>query len=159
MWAVGDSELPGPVAGYLRLLKQLPADKRAIEFSRIPGRAKTFQEGLYRFQYYLDAMGERDSGRAMCVLLNGKIFGCDPWGGEIHGCYKFRASDEKTHMQVVLKVPPGGMLITGLEAGEDCAEFEISGSFERADPETRVIVKVAGVPVEVVLSYIGPLPR
>lgn len=158
MWAVGDVALPGPVAGYLRLLEQLPSEKLSDEFDRLPGRKKFFDEGLYRFQYCSTAHGEMGSGRALCALRHGKIFGCDAWGGEIRGSYTFNPAVGSTKVDVVLKVPEGSMLITGRKVGDDGGSFEISALFERAEPEAKTTVKVAGIPVEVILTFLGPLP-
>ena len=158
MWAVGDVGLPGPVEGYLRLLNLMSPEERAEEFNRLPGRSKMFDPGMYRFQYCAHVSGVLDTGQGVCVLSDGKIFGCDPWGGVFHGSYMFNPAHERTDAQMVLRVPADGMLVTGLDVGHEGADFETYGSFERTDRVSKSIIKIAGVPVEVVLTYLGPPP-
>lgn len=160
MWAGGDTSVPGPVLGYLRLLEGLTPEQRGRELSRLPGRDKMFDEGLYRFQYSVQSKGDADAdvAQAFCVLRAGRMFGADPWGGVFHGSYNFRPTLGTTYVHVVLSVPPEGMLITGEVVGPDGGVFEIVGVFEKAAPTARSTVKVDGTPVDVALTFLGALP-
>lgn len=161
LWATGESSLPGPVAAYLRVLQLLPAETLAQELKRVQGRSKMIDEGLYNLDYRSSVLGEggQDGGNALAVLRNGKILGSDRWGAVFMGSYEFDPVSETNSVHLRLHVPPAGQLVTGFEAGPDGAVIEISGRFERAAPVTRTIAEVAGLPVEVTLTYLGALPN
>ncbi|MGL4397314.1 MAG: helix-turn-helix domain-containing protein, partial [Hyphomicrobium sp.] len=91
-WATGDQPLPGPVAGYLRLLESADPARRHDEFERLGVRAKTLDEGIYRVVYRGADDGEGDT--ALAVLRNGKILGSDPHGGVFMGSYSFDAEND-----------------------------------------------------------------
>ncbi len=158
LWATGEVPLPGPVAGYLRLLGQLPAKARAIELARLKGRQKMFDEGLYALRYTHANDARLETGSALAVLRSGKVFGSDRWGGVFSGSYDFDGATETNTMHVRLTVPPDGELITGLQAGPQGTTIDIVGTFDRAAPLSSATIDVAGHPVDVELSYLGPLP-
>ena len=158
LWATGDAPLPGPVSGYLRLLAKLSSKDRRAELSRIKGRRKMFDEGLYALRYIHSNDNQRETGGALAVLRSGKILGSDRWGGVFTGSYDFDAATETNTMHVRLSVPPNGELITGHEAGSEGTTIDIVGTFERAAPLSSSTVDVAGQPVDVELTYLGPLP-
>ncbi len=155
-WATGDTALPGPVAAYLRVLMLLAAPLLAGELSRIEGRKKMFDEGLYSLSYGAHGVDDHDS--ALAVLRNGKILGSDRLGGVFSGSYEFDEKAEINRMHVRLQVPPCGTLVTGLAVGPQGAVIDIVGAFERAAPVARTTVDVMGAPVDVQLTYLGALP-
>jgi hypothetical protein len=110
-------------------------------------------------QYTAAESGEPDGGSALAVLRAGKILGSDPWGGVFVGSCEF--DPEARHYKVRLRfdVPPEGMLITGFSAGPTGAVLDIVGAVERAAPDATMVVEVAGAPVSVQLTYLGPLPN
>ena len=55
-------------------------------------------------------------------------------------------------------VPPEGVLVTGFCAGPKGATLDIVGTFERTAAKMVTVVDVCGTPVEVQLTYLGPLP-
>lgn len=159
LWATGEKSMPGPATAYLRLLERLPKDVLTDELKRLERRPKMFDQGIYSLHYRGRDMAEHDGGNALAVLRNGKIFGSDRWGGVFAGSYEFDAADESTRVHVRIDVPPNGELVTGFAAGPKGASIDIAGKFDRPAPQSISVVEVAGRPVEVQLTYLGPLPN
>ncbi len=159
LWATGDSPLPGPVAGYLRVLEMAGADAKGRELKRLEGRARMLDEGIYGLAYTGEHLGEADGGDALAVLRNGKILGSDRWGGVFSGSYEYDAAAGTNKVHVRLDVPPEGVLVTGFSAGRDGATIDIVGCFERAAPEASITIDIAGRPVDIKLTYLGPVPN
>lgn len=116
-------------------------------------------EGIYGFTYKGEHMGGLDGDSALAVLRNGKILGSDRAGGLFIGSYEYDHVRALNVVHVRMQVPPKGELVTGFAAGPDGAVIDIAGSFERAEPNSKTVVEVAGRPVEITLSYLGPLPN
>ncbi|MEO1207474.1 MAG: hypothetical protein AAFV45_14200 [Pseudomonadota bacterium] len=159
LWASGEKPLPGPVQGYLRLLALLPPETRVREFQRIKGRTNMLDDGVYSLDYRGENAGQAEAGDALAVLRNGRILGSDRWGGTFTGSYDFDAGAQSNTLHVRLAVPPGGMLVNGFSAGPDGATIEIVGQFDRAAPVSKTSVKIGGKPIDLQLTYIGPLPN
>ena len=88
-----------------------------------------------------------------------RILGSDRHGGTFTGSYDFDPEAQTNTLHVRLAVPPGGMLVTGFDAGPKGATLEIVGRFDRAAPVSKSKVEIAGRPVDVQLTYLGPLPN
>lgn len=159
LWATGETQLPGPVAAYLRVLQVLPAGALADELRRVNGRSKMLDEGLYSLDYRGEYQGEADVGCALAVLRNGKVLGSDRFGGVFMGSYDFDAATGLNSVHLRMHVPPDSMLVTGFVAGADGATIDVIGSFSRAAPVTKALAEVAGRPVEVTMTYLGALPN
>lgn len=157
-WATGDTALPGPVADYLRVVRSR-TDCLQLELMQPGGRDKMLSEGIYGFTYKGEHMGVLDGDSALAVLRNGKILGSDRAGGLFMGSYEYDHVRALNVVHVRMQVPPEGELVTGFAAGPDGAVIDIAGSFERAEPNSKTVVEVAGRPVEITLSYLGPLPN
>jgi len=158
LWATGETALPGPVAAYLRVICGRPEVIQS-ELQRLSGREKMLSEGIYGLTYRGEEVDGSEGDQALAVLRNGKILGSDRFGGVFMGSYEFDMKREINRVHVRMQVPPEGELVTGFSAGPDGAILDIVGSFERAEPSARTIVEVAGRPVEITLSYLGPLPN
>lgn len=158
-WATGSQPVPGPVAGYLRLLEAATPDTRKREFERLEDRLKQLDEGVYRIAYHGTASGEEETDHALAVLRNGKILGSDRHGGVFVGSYRFDRARGLNSVHMRIDVPPHGMLVNGYAAGPEGAHIDVSCHIARAEPKARTSVKVAGQPVGVELTYLGPLPN
>ena len=116
------------------------------------------EDGIYGLDYRAqDAHGE-DGGRALAILRDGKILGSDPWGGLFTGLYDYDPRHCLNKVRLRFDVPPEGVLVTGFCAGPTGATLDIVGAFERTAPKMVTVVDVSGTPVEVQLTYLGPLP-
>lgn len=158
LWATGETAVPGPVAAYLRVVQARP-DALHVELKRLAGRDKMLIEGIYGFTYKGEHMGVLDGDTALAVLRNGKILGSGRAGGMFTGSYEFDGARQVSKVHVRMQVPPDGELVTGYRAGSEGAVLDITGDFERAQPHSTTVIDVAGRPVEITLSYIGPLPN
>lgn len=159
LWATGEKTFPGPAAAYVSLLERLPKEALTEELTRVGQRSKMFDQGVYGLHYRGRDMVEHEGGNALAVLRNGKIFGSDRWGGVFAGSYEFDNASETTRVHVRVDVPPYGELVTGYAAGPKGASIDIAGTFDRPAPQSISVVEVAGRPVEVQLTYLGPLPN
>lgn len=158
LWASGEKPLPGPVEGYLRVLALLSPHTRAREFERLKGRNNMLDDGIYSLDYRGDADGETTTGDALAVLKSGRIRGADRLGGTFSGSYVFDEDKQSNTLHVRLQIPAGGVLVNGIEAGPDGTTLDIVGHFDRAAPLSRSAVDIAGRPVDITLTYLGPLP-
>jgi len=116
-------------------------------------------EGLYGLSYAGEHQGEVDHGQGLAVLRNGKILGSDRWGGVFTGSYEYDPVSQANNVHVRLEMPPDAMLVTGFSSGPEGATLDILGAFERAAPVSSAVVEIAGVPVAIELTYLGPLPN
>jgi len=158
-WASGDVTLPGPVTAYLHLLKTLSPIQRATELARIKGRPKMLDEGVYTLTYFGTDCDQPCIASGLAVLRSGKILGSDRLGSVFTGSYAYDDTRQTNTVHVRLKVPDGGVLVTGFAAGSEGVTLEIAGSFERAAPTSTSTVEVEGNPVDVRLTYLGALPH
>jgi hypothetical protein len=74
------------------------------------------------------------------------------------GSCRFDAVKRLNTVELRLEVPPDGRLITGFSAGPAGASLDIVCAFEGRAPKIATMVEVAGAPVRVELTYLGPLP-
>ncbi len=93
------------------------------------------------------------------MLRDGKILGSDPWGGVFVGSCEFDPQARLNKVRLRFDVPPDGTLITGFSAGPAGAVLDIVGVLDGAAPNATTVVEVAGAPVSVKLTYLGPLPN
>lgn len=121
---------------------------------------RMLENGIYGLHYRAAGQErEADAGRALAVLRDGKILGSDPWGGVFAGSCEFDPAGRINKVRLRFDVPPDGTLITGFSAGPAGAVLDIVGAVQRAGSEMATVVEVAGTPVSVQLTYLGPLPN
>lgn len=156
-WARGDKVLPGAVAGYLRLLLATDDKVREAELERLQNAEKRLDDGLYRIGYR--ALNDEEYDHALAVLRSGKILGSDRYGTVFNGHYRFDRRRGLNIMTMTLDVPPDGILINGLEAGPEGAQFDVTCNVAKANPVSRSTIDIAGQPIVVELSFLGPLPN
>ncbi len=116
------------------------------------------EDGIYGLRYTAVCDGKSDAGRGLAVLRCGRILGSDPWGGVFVGSCEFDPDVRLNKVRLQFDVPPEGTLITGFSAGPAGAVLDIVGAVSAAAPSATTVVEVAGTPVAVELTYLGPLP-
>lgn len=116
------------------------------------------ENGIYGLQYRAARESEADGGNALAVLRDGRILGSDPWGGVFVGSCEFDPEARLNRVRLRFNVPPEGVLITGFSAGPNGTVLDIVGTVGCTAPDATV-VQVAGAPVSVELTYLGPLPN
>lgn len=158
-WTTGAQAIPEAVAGYLRLFEAARPSTRRRELDRLPSRSKKLDEGIYHISYHGKANGEPDNDNALAVLRNGKILGSDKHGGVFMGSYEFDTAREINIVHLRIDVPPYGTLVNGFSADEHGAAFNVSCKFERPAPIAKSAIHIVGRPIDIALSYLGPLPN
>lgn len=115
-------------------------------------------DGLYGLTYRTDEGGEVTRGEGLAVLRAGQILGSDAWGGVFSGSCWHDLDHDVSLMHVRLDVPPFGELMTGMFAGPEGAQLDISAEFGVPAPTASAVVDVGGRPLAVELRYLGPIP-
>ncbi len=79
-------------------------------------------------------------------------------GRAIYRPLRYDPRDCLNKVRLRFDVPPEGVLVTGFCAGPKGATLDIVSAFERTAPKMATVVEVSAAPVEVQLTYLGPLP-
>jgi hypothetical protein len=117
-------------------------------------------DGIYGLDYIAPNGDMCDGiGSLLVVLREGKILGSDNLGGVFSGNYEFSLEEALNKIYVRMRIPPRGELVTGYAAGPEGAILDIVGAVTRTEAVTVTRVEVAGEPIDVRLTYIGPLPN
>jgi hypothetical protein len=117
------------------------------------------EDGIYGLRFAASHDGEPEQGSGLAVLRAGKVLGSDPLGAVFTGSYEYDAARQLNRVRLRLDVPPDGVLVTGFSAGPAGATLDIVGAFAGASAATTAFVQIAGAPVGVQLTYLGPLPN
>jgi len=115
-------------------------------------------DGLYSLDYGAAGDGETIVDGALALLREGRILGSDRWGGVFEGSYSFDRSRGNGRLKLRLRVPPGGVLVTGFTADDGGATIEVAGEIAGHGSGATVEVAVGGTPVRIRLTYLGPVP-
>lgn len=156
-WARGKRALPRRVSSLLTMLESLDAAKRIAEVQRITGRCAAIEDGLYAISYSSSCDGETFSGTALAVMRDGEILGSDRAGGLFTGSYQLDGDDESCKVRLRIDIPPEGMLVNGFKAGPQGCICDVSGSFTERAPDHITVVDIGDGPIEIGLTYIGPV--
>ena len=143
LWATGETQLPGPVLAYLRVVQRLGPDGVAAELLNLDRRKQMLENGLYRINF----AGATGWGDGVLVLQNGTITGCDVGTVQYDGSYSFDNQKQVNKIELVIGVPPYGELVTGFTAGAVGAKLPVIAECPRPDPEANFVASVNGRPV------------
>ncbi len=160
LWATGEVALPGPVKAYLRMLQFADESRRTLEFARLAAKDPTVHDGLYSLRYGPpgEPLKPGQAGDGLALLKAGRIVGSDGGGGKFEGSYQFDRARGTFHFRVWLRVPPEGQLITGFDTVHAGALVEVVAELDWPDPFASTVAHVAGQPLSLALTYLGPLP-
>lgn len=158
-WTSGQCRLPKRVTTFLQNLIAKDAARRVKEATLSEPEPKTLDDGIYSLTYVADDGNQPNVADGLAVFRNGKILGSDHLGSVFTGRYRFDERDQTNTIHVRLKVPDGGVLVTGLAAGSEGLSLDIVGAFDRAAPASKATVDVRGTPVDVYLTLLGDLPH
>lgn len=123
------------------------------------GRFAMLRDGLYQVAYSPTGSTPAAGDFALASVRNGRIMGSDPHGGIYRGAKgRQRQLSSSAAVELVCTIPPDGELVTGLTAGTGGATVKIIGTIDPAAAAQTAILDVAGQPVIVEISYLGPLP-
>lgn len=112
-------------------------------------------DGLYSLDYVTQQAGSDATAKGLVMLRTNVIFGSDPGGGVVRGELHWDDSADCYRVSGRIVVPPRGVLITDLTAGDDGLDF----AFSAVGQGETFVADVAGREIAVALSYLGPLPK
>ena len=115
-------------------------------------------EGLYGLDYRIATDTPVLIGSGLALLRDGKILGTDRCGSVFIGRCDYDGERATNRVSVRMTVAPEKELVTGFAAGAEGAIIDIVAAIEEAAARVETTVVVAGRPVTVRLTYIGPLP-
>ena len=120
-----------------------------------------FRNGIYKIDYRNPREDNGPHDDALIVVRDGRIIGADRHGGIYTG--EPRRSNgsrdgSKESIALQMTAPPGGELINGISTGPAGALFELLGRFDPTLDRQTVVIDVGGAPIELVVTYLGPLP-
>lgn len=116
-------------------------------------------DGLYDLSYRSPPTANAEQGYGVFSLRNGRILGSDRWGGVFRGEIRYDAARELARVALRFTAPAHGVLVTGLNSGPHGLALDITAELKAEETASVALVAVAGSPVAVEFSYIGPLPR
>ncbi len=117
-----------------------------------------FRNGIYKIAYYSPGQQEFAADHALAVMRDGRFIGSDPLGGFYTGSSACGPSYLDV-MTIELTMPPGGELVTGLIAGPSGATIKVRAELDASLNTQCAIVDVAGMPVHLQVTYLGPIPE
>lgn len=114
-------------------------------------------DGIYSLIYSVAVDGGEATSHGLAMVRNGAIIGSDAAGSLIEGHFEPAASGS-CRVRARLAIPAGGVLLTGLAAGDEGLEIDLVA---RPIGATGLKFKadVAGVTVEITAAFAGPLPK
>lgn len=115
--------------------------------------------GIYGLRFSASHDGEPERGDGLAVLRDGQVLGSDPLGAVFSGTYEFDDVKGLSRVRLRLEVPADGILVTGFAAGPSGAILEVVGAFTTTPDDTSAFLQIAGAPLGVQITYLGPLPN
>jgi len=115
-------------------------------------------EGVYKVVYFDDEQPSAAFEPMLLILRSGAVTASDALGGVYFGEFESGANG-LLRLTGSADIPPDGELVTGYVAGADGATVPLSIEISPESMQRRQTVTVGGRPVEVEISYLGPLPE
>jgi hypothetical protein len=113
--------------------------------------------GVYELSFQHSGPLGAEFGDGLALVRDGRILGSDRFGGVFTGSCQPDPAGDGSLVELRLAIPPHAELITGFTAGADGATLRISTCLHRAAPVAKGVVEIAGEPIEVQVTYVGPL--
>lgn len=134
--------------------------------SKIEGRLGTvrevsdsWQDGLYSVAFIQEGQPDESDGRTLAILREGKLLGSDEHGGVFEGLFAATLCGSAACIAVTLRVPAGGVLITGDRSGCEEAVVDIVGVLLKTGSDLQGICDICGHQMAVRFRYVGSLPH
>lgn len=142
------SEVPGPVASYVRLLMSLPQEQQLREMSRLRYEGAKMLDGLYKIEY----SGPAGNGFGSLIFNQGRIQGADFGGVLYDGLYSHNPGENTLSINVRATVPPSVWLVQGVPAQKEPYSFDITGKIA-IQGQSFVTVQTSFGPVNVRFDF------
>jgi transcriptional regulator with XRE-family HTH domain len=154
LWAADERAIPGPVEGYLRLLRLLPLNLRQTELNRLKQKGTGMRDGMFGISY----QGQQGSGMGVIILDNGRVYGTDVGGVRYDGEYLF---DELTGLATVkmkITFPPNIPSVFGISNPYEWA-FDLTTSFNpRQNSGQLSLMTSIGKSISAQFAFLRSLP-
>lgn len=115
-------------------------------------------DGLYDLSYRPEAEASAPLGTALVVLREGTVLGSDQWGGVFEGRCVLDPQSGRYLLDVVLRIPPGGVLVTAAEPSIEGEAIRVVTELSEIKGRQTFVASVAGQPVRFYLDFRGRLP-
>lgn len=115
-----------------------------------------FRNGIYRIDYR-NPTDDGPCDDALIIVRDGSIIGADRHGGVYTGS-QYQTTGQLDGVRLRMTAPSGGALVTGMFAGPDGATLQIDSRLDPTQNVQTATIDVAGNPVDIRVSYLGPLP-
>lgn len=116
------------------------------------------RDGLYQVAYGPPGSAPGAGDFALASVRDGRIMGSDPHGGIYRGNNgRQRLLSSSAAIELTCTIPPDGELVTGLAAGAGGAMVTIKGTLDPGAASQKAVFHVAGQPIMVEITYLGPL--
>ena len=154
-WVKEGRDIPGPVQAYLRLLRSLPANLRAVELSRLKQGRNPMRQGMYSVEF----TGGAGSGVGTLVVEDGRAYGYDPSGARYDGVYDHDDATGRTDLRLKVTFPADAMSVFGIAHPHEWA-MDMSGSFDtRRDEGVARVETPLGHAVDVRYRFMRAMPE
>lgn len=117
------------------------------------------QDGLYKIAYLSDTQLEGEFDEALAVVRSGSVLCSDRNGGVYHGAGILDDDRRCFRVDMTIDVPAGRELVTGFAGGARGAQAVVVAHLDPDLRNQRSVIHINGAPVEIQISYLGPLPN
>lgn len=114
-------------------------------------------DGLYKLDYSAND-GSGATLSALVALNRNVLLGSDLNGAMLMGEIGYDSARASYSLRLRIAMTPGGELVTGLRADDCGGVVEVEAELAAGAEECVVVMDIAGTPLAVKLSYVGPLP-
>jgi hypothetical protein len=155
LWVNGERPVPGPVEGYLRVLRLLPQNLRQVELSRLLRKGSAMRDGMFGITFH----SRQGAGMGVLIFDNGRVYGTDTAGVRFDGEYIFNESAGLADVKVKVTYPPNVEAIFGISNPYEWA-FDVTTTFDpRRNSGTLAVRTSLGQPVNAQYVFLRSLPE
>jgi hypothetical protein len=155
LWGAGERPIPGPVEGYIRLLRLLPTNLRQIELSRLKQKGTAMRDGIFGITF----QSRQGAGMGMLIFDNGRVYGTDTEGVRYDGEYIFNEISGLADVKVKITFPPNVKAVFGISNPYEWA-FDVTTAFNPKQNSGPLAVRTSlGQPINAQYIFLRSLPE
>jgi len=155
LWVADERAIPGPVEGYLRLLRLLPPNLRQMELNRLKQKGTGMRDGMFGISF----QGQQGYGMGVIILDNGRVYGTDVGGVRYDGEYLFDEPSRLANVKVKITFPPNVQSVFGISNPYEWA-FDLTTSFDPRQNSGPLSLKTSiGKSINAQFVFLRSLPE
>lgn len=155
LWMTEERAIPGPVDGYLRVLRLLPQNLRQNELNRLRQKGTNMREGMFGITF----QGQQGAGMGVMVFENGRVYGTDTEGVRYDGEYLFNEGSGLADVKVKITFLPNVKAVFGISNPYEWA-IDVTTTFNPRENSGPLAVKTSiGQQIAARFVYLRPLPE